>query len=47
MGAQFYVEYIFNGGILVFAVGAAGYMGRKRAAARRAAAAEEAVRGKG
>lgn len=47
MGAQFYVEYIFNGGILVFAVGAAGYMGRKRAAARRMAAAEEAVRGKG
>lgn len=45
MGARFYVEYIFNGAILVFAVGAAGYMGRRRAAARRAAAAEEAVRG--
>ncbi|MBB5754835.1 ABC transporter permease subunit [Prosthecomicrobium pneumaticum] len=46
MGAQFYVEYIFNGGILVFAVGAAGFMGRRRAAARRAAAAEDAVRGR-
>jgi ribose transport system permease protein len=46
LGAQFYVEYIFNGGILIFAVGAAGYMGRRRAAVRRAAAAEDAVRDK-
>lgn len=47
MGAQFYVEYIFNGSILVFAVGAAGFIGRRRAAQRRAAAAEEVVRGSG
>jgi ribose transport system permease protein len=36
LGSPFYVEYIFNGGILVVAVGAAGIVGRRRAAARRA-----------
>jgi ribose transport system permease protein len=43
LGSSFYIEYIFNGGILVVAVGLAGFVGRRRAAARRAEALRHAA----
>ena len=33
LGAKFYVEYLFNGGMVLIAVGAAGYVVRRRVAA--------------
>jgi ribose transport system permease protein len=43
LGSPFYVEYIFNGTILIIAVGSAGIVGRRRAAARRAEALRHAA----
>jgi ribose transport system permease protein len=43
LGSSFYIEYIFNGGILVVAVGLAVFVGRRRAAARRAQALRHAA----
>jgi ribose transport system permease protein len=43
LGSPFYVEYIFNGTILIIAVGSAGIVGRRRAAARRAQALRQAA----
>jgi ribose transport system permease protein len=43
LGSPFYVEYIFNGTILIIAVGSAGLVGRRRAAARRTEALRHAA----
>lgn len=45
LGAPFYVSYLFNGGILVIAVGASGWVGRRRAATRRSEAMRHAALG--
>ncbi|HEX3736166.1 MAG TPA: ABC transporter permease [Solirubrobacterales bacterium] len=43
LGAAFYVSYLFNGGILVIAVGASGWVGRRRSSARRSEALRHAT----
>lgn len=47
LGLPFYVEYLFNGLMIVLAVGIAGYIGRRRAAGRRAEARAHTVGGDG
>lgn len=47
LGLPFYVEYLFNGTMIVLAVGLAGYIGRRRAAGRRAEARAHTVAAEG